>query len=276
MKNISKIVVSVLPAICLSAHNVSDGHAGELLREIKKQQDNLLLLGKYHSRTEVIRRIIKNYDELNEELHDALDTLWANEAGKLLLRSLCKEIKLDTQRITILWGTHDKDDVTNFFDTENSTIYLDTLRFGKYVGYCDGILTAESHTLDAVLFHELCHGLHNLNGTDKGNTHKFVQKVYNFDEKDPLGRLTCRAWDNDEEIYTITGRYINTKCELDFDYLNTNTYMILQGLKNDIPPLSIVQRVYHCSFELLLEEYADIVDLSLDQFLINLKEYVDG
>ena len=191
------------------------------------------------------------------------------------MRSLCKEIKLNSQRITILWSAHDKDDDTNFFDTENLTIYLDTLRFGKYVGYCDGILTEESHTLDAVLFHELCHGLHKLNGNDKGTSHNTVQTIYKFDKNEPIRALTYKAWGNDEEIYTITGRYINSKGELDFDYLNTNIYMILQALKNGIPFKSVKQRVFHCSFELLLEEYETVVDLSLEQFLINLEEYVD-
>ncbi len=96
-KTISKAValsgvVTLSASIC--ADNASDCHAGELLREIQKQQDNLFLLGKYHSRKEVIHRVIKNYDELNEKLQDVWDMLWSNEAGKLLLRSLCKDIKL--------------------------------------------------------------------------------------------------------------------------------------------------------------------------------------
>ena len=268
------IATLLVPSVVCTA--ASDCHAGELLREIQKRQDNLLLFGDVHSRTKVLRRIIKNYDELNEELHDALDDLWSNEAGKLLLRSLCKEIKLDEQRITILWNTHDKDDDTNLFDPTNSTIYLDTSSFGRYVGCCDGILSAESHTLDAVLFHELCHGLHNLNGKDKGGAHNVVQAIYKFDTNDPKRKVAYGAWDSDEEIYTITGRYINTSGKLNFDYLNTNTYIILRGLKTGILPKSIKQRVFHCSFELLQKEYADVIDLSLEQFLINLKEYVDG
>ena len=274
-KNISKIVASALPAICLSSYNTLDTHAGELLREIQKQQDNLLLCGDAHSRIRVLQRVIKNYDELNDELQNALDNLWSNEAGKLLLRSLCKAIKLDAQRITILWDTHDKDDDTNLFDPTNSTIYLDKSRFGKYVGYCNGELIAKSYTLDAVLFHELCHGLHNLNACDKGATHKVVQKLYKFDENDPISTLTCKAWGNDEEIYTINGKYINSEGKLDFDYLNSNTYMILQALKNDELPASIVQRVYHCSFDLLQTEYLPVIDMSLENFLVDLKEYID-
>ncbi len=236
----------------------------------------MFLLGKYHSRKEVIHRVIKNYDELNEELQDALDTLWSNEAGKLLLRSLCKEITRDEQRITILWDTHDEDDDTNFFDTTNFTIYLDTLRFGKYVGYCDGILTEELHTLDAVLFHELCHGLHKLNRKDQGASHDVLQTIYKFDKNESIRELAYKAWGDDEEIYTITGMYINSKGELDFDYLNTNTYMILQVLKDGTPPKLVKQRMFHCSFELLLEEYSPVLDLNLEHFPIDMKKYIDG
>ena len=270
-KNMRVAMLLVPNIVCVAP---TDCQAGELLREIQNQQDNLLLLGSPHSRTRVLQKVIKNYDELNDELQEALNEIWSNEVGKLLLRSLCKEIKLDTQRITILWNAHDKDHDTNLFDPADSTIYLDKSKFGKYVGYCNGTLIAKSYTLDAVLFHELCHGLHNINGADKGNAHKFVQRVYNFDEKDQIGMLTCKAWGGDEEIYTINGKYLNSEGKLDFDCLNSNTYMILQALKSGTPPTSIVQRVYHCSFELLQTEYLPVIDISLESFLIDLKEYI--
>ena len=73
-KTISKTVaffgIATLSAnIC--SDNVSGCNSCKLLREIQKRQDNLLFLGKYYSRKEVIRRVIKNYDELNEDLQEA-------------------------------------------------------------------------------------------------------------------------------------------------------------------------------------------------------------
>ncbi len=38
-KTILKIVVSTLPTVCLIAHNVSNSHAGKLLREIQSEQN---------------------------------------------------------------------------------------------------------------------------------------------------------------------------------------------------------------------------------------------
>ena len=280
MNNItlSKIVVSALPIICLSTYNVSNCHAGELFTEIQKRQDNLLLLGNAHTREKILQRVIKNYDELNEELHDALGTLWSNEAGKLLLCSLCKAIKLDSQRITIMWNTRCSDGKTNLFCLDNSTVYLDANKFGQYVGYCNGKFNQLPETLDVVLFHELCHGLHKLKGTKQFEQHRVVSKLCELPDSDPICKLINDAWTDDEEIHTEAGWYINSRNELDFDYLNTNSYMILKALKNDVSTKEITQRIFHCDFGLWKTKYEfiqRIPGINLERFLIDAKKYLD-
>lgn len=277
-KTISKIVASVLPVVCLSVHNAPNCYAGELLKEIKKRQDSLLLLGSTHSRTQILQKVIKNYDVLNEKLKDALDTLWFDDAGKLLLRSLCKEIKLDSQRITIMWNTRCPDGKTNLFCLNNSTVYIDASEFSQYVGYCNGNFTELPETLDTVLFHELCHGLHKLKGEKQFEQHRVVPRLCELSDNTPICNLINEAWTDDEEIYTETGWYINSKNELDFDYLNTNSYMILKALKNDVPPQGIAQRIFHCDFSLWKAKYAfmqKIPGINLEKFLIETKKYLD-
>ena len=256
----------------------TDCQAGELLRSIQKRQDNLLLLGSTHSRTRVLQKVIKNYDELNDELQEALNEIWSNEVGKLLLCSLCKEIKLDTQRITILWNATLPDGRTNLFCHSNLTIYLDANKFCQYVGYCDGEFSELPETLDAILFHELCHGLHKLQEKNQYKQHKVVSRLCELPNNDPICNLLNNAWNDDEEIYTETGWHINLKNELDFDYLNTNSYMILQAIKNEVPSKEILQRIFHCDFNLWESKYErsfELANINLKKFLIDTKKYLD-
>ena len=123
--------------------------------------------------------------------------MWFNEAGKLLLRSLCKEIKLDTQRITILWNARLPDGRTNLFCCDSSTIYLEANKFCQYVGYCNGEFTKLPETLDAILFHELCHGLHKLQGKNQYEQHEVVSKLYELPNNDPICNLLNSAWADD-------------------------------------------------------------------------------
>ena len=60
-KNISKIVVSALPAICLSSYNTSDSQAGELLRSIQNEQLKL----PNATQAQVLQNVFKDYDHLN-------------------------------------------------------------------------------------------------------------------------------------------------------------------------------------------------------------------
>ena len=149
-KAISKIVVSTLPAICLSTHTASNCRAGELLRKIQTEQRKL----PYVTQNQVMQNVFKNYNNLNIEVKNTLTTIWHNDAGNLLLRRLHNVIKDDTQRLTILWNAVHKSGKTNLF-CHNMTIYLDIRKFGQCIGYRNGELCALPETLDDVLFHEM-------------------------------------------------------------------------------------------------------------------------
>ncbi len=267
---LSKIVASALPAICLSTQITSDCHAGELLRSIQYEQSKLPQV----TQNQVMQNVFKNYDNLNEEVKDTLDTLWRNDAGNLLLRRLYESIKNDTQRLTILWNAHHKSGKTNLFCYDNLSIYLDKSKFCKYVGYCNEELIELPETLDAVLFHELCHGLHYLTGTQKTEETIGIKKIYNIHAMDCIDIDILDAWEDDEELYTITGWYVAPDGKVMFDCLNTNSYLIFKALQNRVPAEKVVQRVYHCDYA-SLEVYEYAKDMGFRRTLIRAKKYID-
>ncbi len=268
---LSKIVASALPAICLSTQITSDCHAGELLRSIQHEQSKLPNV----THTQVMQNVFKDYDNLNEEVKDTLDILWHNDAGNLLLRKLHKYIKDETQRITILWDACDKKGESNYFRYRDSAVLLNKNKFGDYAAYCDEEIYALPEQLDTVLFHELCHALHNLEGIKNYGEQAFIPKFYKQPGEQEGIKETCDAWENDEEIYTITGWYVNNDGALKFDWLNTNSYMILDALKDKIPPEKIVQRVFHCDYWALDPKYPNAIRERLDELIIPLEKYVD-
>ena len=124
-----------------------------------------------------MQNVFKNYNNLNTEVKETLDMLWRNAAGNLLLRRLHNVIKDDLQRITILWNTCDEKGESNYFRYFDSTILLDQTQFGWDVGYCNGILDIFLDRLDMVLFHELCHALHDLEGVTVYKQKKIYTRV---------------------------------------------------------------------------------------------------
>ncbi len=268
-KSISKIVVSALPAICLNAYNTTNCHAGELLRKIQTEQSKV----PFASQNQVMQNVFKNYDNLNIEVKNTLTTIWHNDAGNLLLRRLHNIITNDTQRITILWDTCDKKDKSNYFRYKDSSILLNKDKFGDYAVYCNGKIRALPECLDTVLFHELCHALHDLEGIKNYNEQTFIPKIYDQPEEQEDVKETCEAWENDEEIRTITGWYVDDDGTLKFDWLNTNSYMILDALRSRIPPEKIVQRVFHCDYWKLMLDYPNAKLERLDEIVIPLEKY---
>ena len=266
---LSKIVVSALPTICLSTYNVSNCHAGELLRNIQHEQSKL----PYVTQSQVMQNIFKNYNTLNHELKNTLNTIWNNDAGNLLLRRLHENIKNDTQKLTILWNAVHKSGKTNLF-CHNMTIYLDTRKFGQCIGYRNGELCALPETLDDVLFHEMVHGLHKLTGENDSNGYDVINHLHKFSNNMTIFDECRKVWTNNEEVRTIKGRYLGSDGKLHFDYLNTNSYMVLKALKNGIPINRITQRVFHC-------DYAGLQDISrtcrskIKNIVISQEKYLD-
>ena len=263
------IATLLVPSIICTAS--SDCRAGELLREIQTEQSKVPNV----EQNQVMQNVFKNYNNLNVEVKNTLDILWRNDAGNLLLRRLHNVIKDDNQRITILWDTCDEAGKTNLFDPNNLFIYLSVNKFCQYVGYCDNKLVEFPETFDAVLFHELCHGLHKLDGTYRAGTTDGIKQIYDMHAMDCVDRDILDAWENDEELYTITGWYMDDNKKAIFDSLNTNSYMILKALADGISPDNVVQRVYHCDYA-SLEVYKYASDMGFRRTLIGVKKYIDA
>ena len=244
-KTLSKIVASALPAICLSTQITSDCHAGELLRSIQYEQSKLPQV----AQNQVMQNVFKNYDTLNHELKDTLTTIWYNDAGNLLLRRLHKNIKDETQRITILWNARDRDGETNLIRYDNFTVYLTKNEFGNCIGYCNSKFTKLPNTLDAVLFHELTHGLHKLMGLNNVNKQRSIHFLHKIQIRDIAYKQLLELWSNDEEVHTITGRYLGKDGRLHFDCLNTNSYLVLNAIKLGTIAGKITQRIFHLEYK---------------------------
>ena len=268
-KTICIATLLVPSVVCTTA---SDCCAGELLREIQTEQSKVPNV----EQNQVMQNVFKNYNNLNVEVKNTLDILWRNDAGNLLLRRLHNVIKDDTQRITILWDTCDERNDSNYFRHKDSSILLSKDKFGYYATYCAGKIYALPEQLDTVIFHELCHALHDLENTIACNQHKVIPMFYKLLDKEQTCQEICRAWTDDEEIYTITGWYIDDNEEVKFDCLNANSYMILDALKDKIKPEKIAQRIFHCDYWGLDRNYPNAKKEHPDELLIPLGKYIDA
>lgn len=147
---------------------------------------------------------------------------------------------------------------------------------GDYVGYSAGEISPFPELMDMVMFHELCHALHELEGATAYKQHKLIPAFYKLSEDREKCQETCKAWENDEEIRTITGWYVDDDGQLKFDWLNTNSYMILDALKDKIPPEQIVQRVFHCDYWKLMRDYPNAKRERLYALVIPIEKYIDA
>ena len=242
-------------------------NAGELLHQIQTKQHQLSELTLSYSKEQIMRKVIDNYDYLNQKLYDALDTIWNNETGELLLRSFCENMRSDSKALTILWNKIDIDGSSNKIFYDSATIYIDESQFVDYIGYRNGEIVKLPETLDAMLFHEITHGYHNLLGF--GACERMKQHVTAFRlhwprksfclEDLPFLNKSYLFWIDDEEIHTITGWIVGIGGKHYFDCLNTNSYMVLQELKKGISSEEIVQRIFHCDYGSLIHINPDIL-----------------
>ena len=144
-----------------------------------------------------------------------------------------------------------------------------------YIGYIHGVSgpVPFKETLDAMLFHEILHGYHNLlSPIDEKHLKKreVASRLHRIlKNNDRLYENCCDAWCNDEEIHTISGWYLGADKKLHFDWLNTNSYMVLQAIKLGITP---VQRVYHYVYE-LLPEINGVVREDIGEIVISKEKY---
>ena len=253
----------------MSTHTASNCRAGELLRKIQTEQRKL----PYATYSQVMQNVFKNYDNLNIEVKNTLTTIWHNDAGNLLLRRLHNVIKDDAQKLTILWDICDEQGDSNYFRYKDSSVLLNKNKFGDYAVYSEKKIYAFPEQLDIVLFHEMCHALHNLEDTMACKQQRFVPAFYKLSENDTICKITCKAWTDDEEIRTITGWYVDDDETLKFDWLNTNAYIVLKELKNGTLPKDIMQRVFHCDRLSLDFEKKKKKRERLDEIVIPLEKY---
>ena len=161
------------------------------------------------------------------------------------------------------------------FDPPFQRFFLNKNELGDYAMYHAGKVMAFSERMDSVLFHELCHALHNLDGTVACERQMFVPVFYKLSHKDELCQVAYENWTDDEEIYAITGWYVDSKGNIKFDCLNTNSYMILEELKKGTPSEKIQQGVFHCDYPTLTTKYRLAKKLPLNGLVIPLEKYVD-
>ena len=202
-------------------------NAGELLHQIQTKQHQLSELTLSYSKEQIMRKVIDNYDYLNQKLYDALDTIWNNETGELLLRSFCENMRSDSKALTILWNKIDIDGSSNKIFYDSATIYIDESQFVDYIGYRNGDIVKLPETLDAMLFHEITHAYHNLLKTITNESLKETEAICKLHQTEDYFEKAKDAWKNDDEVHTISGWYIDVDQKLHFDWLNTNSYMVL-------------------------------------------------
>ena len=264
-----RVAMLLVPSVVCVA--TTDCQAGELLRSIQNEQNKLPKVAKDH----VMHNVFKHYDNLNTEVKETLDMLWHNDAGNLLLRKLNQYIKNGTQKVNIKWNAYDAKNETNLFRPTISTIFLNKNELGDYAMYHAGKVMAFSERMDSVLFHELCHALHNLDGTVACERQMFVPVFYKLSHKDELCQIAYENWTDDEEIYAITGWYVDSKGNIKFDWLNTNSYMILDALKYGIASNDIAQRIFHCDYWDISPKRRETMEKYAGELVIPLQRYID-
>ncbi|MBQ3946492.1 MAG: hypothetical protein II670_12930, partial [Alphaproteobacteria bacterium] len=99
---------------------------------------------------------------------------------------------------------------------------------------------------------------------------------YKLSNNDKICKTTCKAWTDDEEIRTVTGWYVDDDGTLKFDWLNTNSYIILEELRKGTSPEKIQQRVFHCDYPTLTTKYKLAKKLPSDGLVIPLEKYVEA
>ena len=78
-KNMRVAMLLVPNIVCVAP---TDCQAGELLCSIQHEQNKL----PHVTANQVMQNVFKNYNNLNIEVKNTLNTIWNNDAGNLLLR----------------------------------------------------------------------------------------------------------------------------------------------------------------------------------------------
>jgi hypothetical protein len=135
-----------------------------------------------------------------------------------------------------------------------------------------GALVKKKLTMSDAIFHELCHAFHTYSDVAKFET-DYLDVIYAGRQEEKYlwtNRKSDNKFEDDEEMYTITGYYWNSgRC---FDPISCNMFDIC---KHSSKPESITQRVFHKRI-VYIQESMPTCSLSykIDRFLIDVTKYV--
>jgi hypothetical protein len=157
----------------------------------------------------------------NPRFSAALDEICANIVGRTMFKLLMAKMKAaGTDKIKIISCE------TGGSGYEKLNVYINLNRYDeKEVGFSskryyhigeDGQIHTKLKSLSGSMFHEFCHALHDVSGTEK------------------LDNILCEegtniayAWDEDEELRTITCFEHDPICDHCFDFVQSNIKGVL-------------------------------------------------
>jgi hypothetical protein len=167
----------------------------------------------------------------------------------------------------------------NIFLPDENIIYIDPTLYGAD-GYNkkiffgidpSGALVEKKLTLCDALFHELCHTFHKYSEKDK-ETSAYLDAIYSGRHEKYLwtDKKIERQFEDDEEMYNITGYYLDSGKYL--APISCNMFNICKYSSNS---KSIIQRVFHIYWR-DIKTYKTAYDYlhKINEFLIDLNQYV--
>ncbi len=190
-----------------------------------------------------------DYSENQAEILPILEQISENPIGNITLRLLYQARQnMPNQKLKISLQSYvsEKDGKEHDFEfvRKEFCIYLNLnkLKEAGTITYLNNkMFPCNPYEADSYLFHELLHAFHYTIGTYKGNSRHALQHIYG-DQED-----LKNDWTNDEELYTITGKFL-TKDGLVYDPLNANLYEAIKFHEQNFPGNAIPQRIFHIRY----------------------------
>jgi hypothetical protein len=233
------------------------------------------VLIQYRSITDADVRMEVDRHIKHESIFDLyLDEICNNPVGNTMLKLMIANAKaksLPVVRIQI--------GPKNQFLSNINTVHINPDLYGadkynKHI-FCsvnrEGMLVEKKLTICDAIFHELCHAFHTCSGKEKF-TSDYLDAVYPGREEKYLwtGKKSDGKYEDDEEMYNITGCYLDSgKC---FDPISCNMFDICMHSSDHE---SIVQRVFHTTLaDVRMHTSRCVPSYKISQFLIDVSNYI--
>ena len=212
------------------------------------------------------------YSDNQDKLSLILERIIENPIGNITLRLLYQarqnmpKSKLKISSQSCVSAKDGKERYFGFVPTEFCVcLNLDKFEEAGTITYLNNkLFSCNPYEADSYLFHELLHSFHYTTGNYKGNSTSALQHIY--EQHDELKKL----WTNDEELYTISGKFL-TKDGLLYDPLNCNLYEAYKQDQEKYPGYIIPQRIFHIRYT--IKSFTEIQKLdwryNLDKILTN-------